>query len=72
MKILAIDTSSEVCGIAILENENLIDDNSIQNGRTHSETLMPRLEEILKRNNLKLSDINLIACNVGPRLFYGN
>jgi len=72
MKILAIDTSSEVCGIAILENENLIDDNSIQNGRTHSETLMPRLEEILKRNNLKLSDINLIACNVGPRLFYRN
>lgn len=72
MKILAIDTSSEVCGVAILENENLIDDNSIQNGRTHSETLMPRLEEILKRNNLKLSDINLIACNVGPRLFYRN
>lgn len=70
MKILAIDTSSEVCGVAILENENLIDDNSLTIEKTHSETLMPRLEELFNKNNLKLKDINLIACNTGPRFFY--
>ena len=56
MKILAIDTSSEVCGVAILENENLIDDNSLTIEKTHSETLMPRLEELFNKNNLKLKE----------------
>jgi tRNA threonylcarbamoyladenosine biosynthesis protein TsaB len=71
MKILAIDTSSEVCGVALLENENLIDDNSINDGRTHSEKLMPLIDEILKRNNLSLKDIELIAVVVGPGSFTG-
>ncbi|MCI8309408.1 MAG: tRNA (adenosine(37)-N6)-threonylcarbamoyltransferase complex dimerization subunit type 1 TsaB [Clostridia bacterium] len=71
MKILAIDTSSEICGVALLEDEKLIDDNSLNNGKTHSENLMPLVEEILKRNNINLKDIDLIACNVGPGSFTG-
>ena len=71
MKILAIDTSSEICGVCILEDNNLIDDNSISNGMTHSENLMPLISEILERNNLKISDIELIACTVGPGSFTG-
>jgi tRNA threonylcarbamoyladenosine biosynthesis protein TsaB len=71
MKILSIDTSSEVCGVALLENENLIDDNSLSNGKTHSENLMLLLEEILKRNNFNIKDIELIACTVGPGSFTG-
>lgn len=71
MKILSIDTSSEICGVALLENENLIDDNSLNNGRTHSENLMPLIDEILKRNNLTLKDIELISCVVGPGSFTG-
>lgn len=71
MKILAIDTSSEICGVCILEDNKLIDDNSLNNGMTHSENLMPLISEILERNNLKLSDIELIACTVGPGSFTG-
>ena len=71
MKILAIDTSSEVCGVCILENDNLIDDNSLSNGMTHSENLMPLISDILERNNLKISDIELITCVVGPGSFTG-
>lgn len=71
MKILAIDTSSEICGVCILEDNNLIDDNSISNGMTHSENLMPLISEILERNNLKITDIELIACTVGPGSFTG-
>lgn len=71
MKILAIDTSSEVCGVALLEDDKLIDDNSLKNGKTHSENLMLLIEEILKRNKLTLNDINLIACTVGPGSFTG-
>ena len=71
MKILAIDTSSKICSTAILEDENVIDINNLDDGKTHSENLMPLIDELLKRNNLKVSDINMIACSVGPGSFTG-
>ena len=71
MKILAIDTSSEICSVAILEDERVIDEINLDNGRTHSENLMPLIDEILKRNNFLVSDINLLACSVGPGSFTG-
>lgn len=71
MKNLAIDTSSEVCGVALLENDKLIDDNSLNNGKTHSENLMVLVKDILERNNLDLKEIDLISCVVGPGSFTG-
>ena len=71
MKILAIDTSSSICSVAILENDNLIDKNELDDGKTHSENLMPLLDDVLNRNNLKPADIELIACCVGPGSFTG-
>lgn len=71
MKILAIDTSSSICSVAILEDNNLIDKNELNDGKTHSENLMPLLDELLKRNSLKLEEIDLIACCVGPGSFTG-
>lgn len=71
MKILAIDTSSSVCSTALLENENIIDENNLDNVRTHSENLMPLVKELLERNQLGLKNINLIAVTVGPGSFTG-
>ena len=71
MKILAIDTSSEICSTAILENDILIDENNLENGKTHSENLMPLVEELLKRNNIDIKEIDLISCSVGPGSFTG-
>ncbi len=71
MKILAIDTSSNICGTALLEDNELIDENSLDNGKTHSENLMPLIDELLKKNNIDIKDINLIACCVGPGSFTG-
>lgn len=71
MKILAIDTSSSICSSAILENDTVIDEINLDNGRTHSENLMPIVDEILSKNDIKLSDINLISCCVGPGSFTG-
>ncbi len=71
MKILAIDTSSSICSVAILEDDKLIDKNEIDDGRTHSENLMPLIDEIFKRNKMDIRDINLIACCVGPGSFTG-
>ena len=71
MKILAIDTSSEMCSTAILENDQVIDENNLDNGRTHSENLMPLVDELLKRNQLKVEEIEMLACCVGPGSFTG-
>ena len=71
MKILAIDTSSSICSTALLENDKIIDENFLDNGKTHSENLMPLIDELLKRNNIDIKEINLIACCVGPGSFTG-
>ena len=71
MKILSIDTSSEVCATALLENQNVIDENNLDNGKTHSENLMPLIDELLKRNHMELKDIDLYVCCPGPGSFTG-
>lgn len=71
MKILSIDTSSNICGVSILEDTNLICKLDADTGRTHSENLMPMIDEALKKAELKPADINLIVCDIGPGSFTG-
>lgn len=71
MKILCIDTSSKLCGVGIFENEKSIDKIELNNGLTHSETLMPILKQILEKNSLVLKDFDLIAIDIGPGSFTG-
>lgn len=71
MKILAIDTASEVCSVAILEDKKLIKEISNDNANTHSVKLMPQIKQILKETNLQLKDIDLFACDKGPGSFTG-
>ena len=52
MKILAVDTSSAICSVALLENDIIVDEINLDNGRTHSENLMPLVDEIISRNNI--------------------
>ncbi len=70
MKILSIDTSSRICSVSILEDKNLIIEKHNNDEKTHSQKLMPLLDEAFKESNLNLKDMNLLACSVGPRLFY--
>lgn len=71
MKILSIDTSSNLCSVAILENTDLIKKIELNNGLTHSETLMPLIKQILDENNISLKDINLLVSDIGPGSFTG-
>lgn len=70
MKILALSTSSNVCSVALLEDDICIKELNICNERTHSEKLMPLIEEIFNVTGSSLSDISLICCDNGPRFFY--
>lgn len=71
MKILCIDTSSSLCSVAILEDNKLLKKIELNNGLTHSETLMPIIKDILENTNLSLKDINLLVCDIGPGSFTG-
>ena len=71
MKILSIDTASDVCGVSILENNNLIEKFDEITKESHSQRLMPIIEKAFKRTNLTIDDIDLIVCDVGPGSFTG-
>lgn len=71
MKLLSIDTSSDVCSTAILEDDKLIKELNITDSKTHSENLMPLVDKLFKETGLQLSDMTAIACSIGPGSFTG-
>lgn len=71
MKILALDSTAIVSTVAICENEKLLAEFTLNNGNTHSETLLPMIESSLKVLGLTVSDIDLFACSAGPGSFTG-
>lgn len=71
MKILAIDTSGSNCSVAIIDDEKIISDFNLNTGTTHSQNLMPMLEQIQSFTNIELKDIDAIACCIGPGSFTG-
>ena len=71
MKILGIDTSGLVGAVAIADGDMLVSQFSIQYKTTHSEILMPMLEDISKKIHLDLSSIDAIAVAKGPGSFTG-
>ncbi len=71
MKILSINTSSNICSAAILEDTNLIKEITIDDANTHSIKLMPLIDELFRKTNLSISDIDLFACDKGPGSFTG-
>lgn len=71
MKILGIDSSAKSASVAVLENGKVISSFYINTGLTHSQTLMPMLENVLKCANVTVEEIDLIAVNKGPGSFTG-
>ena len=71
MLILGISTSSNIASVALSKDAECIKELNINNNKTHSETLLPLINELLSETNIKLQDINLIACDNGPGPFTG-
>lgn len=71
MKILSIDTSSKICSVSVLEDNNVIIEKNIDDSLTHSQKLMPMIDNILNELNMKLTDFDLFSCSVGPGSFTG-
>ena len=70
MNILAIDTTTKKASVALKTESNLFS-KEINNEITHSEKLLPLIDEVLKEANLSLKDIDLFALTLGPGSFTG-
>lgn len=71
MKVLAIDTSTMISTVTISEDDKIIGDFNVNQEKTHSESLVPMIETLLKLLGLELSDIDLFAIAQGPGSFTG-
>ena len=70
MKILALDTSSEYCSVALWRDGD-IDAREVLAGHRHSELLLPMVDGLLKRHGLAVKDLDGIAFGEGPGSFTG-
>lgn len=71
MKIIGIDSSGLVASVAILEDNKLVAEYTVNNKKTHSQTLLPMLEEIVALSGLDIKEIDAIAIAAGPGSFTG-
>lgn len=71
MKILAIDTSTMMSSITIMEDNRIIGDFSISQEETHSEMLVPLVKRMLQDLKINLSEIDVYAVAKGPGSFTG-
>ena len=71
MLILALDSSAVAGSVALCDNERLLCEYTVNLGNTHSETLLPMVESILKLSGYSTDDIDIFACSEGPGSFTG-
>ena len=71
MKILGIDSSGMVATVAILDEKKIVAEQTVCHGRTHSETLLPMIDEVMKSAELAVHDMDAIAIAAGPGSFTG-
>ncbi|MCR5790471.1 MAG: tRNA (adenosine(37)-N6)-threonylcarbamoyltransferase complex dimerization subunit type 1 TsaB [Lachnospiraceae bacterium] len=71
MKILAVDSSGLTAGVAIVEDFTMTAEYTVNYKKTHSQTLLPMLDEICRMTELDLSGIDAIAVTKGPGSFTG-
>ena len=71
MKILAFDSTATTASVAVTDDSRLLGKLTLNNGNTHSETLLPMAEALLGMLRLTVRDIDLFACSSGPGSFTG-
>ncbi len=71
MKILALDSSGIVASVAVVEDYNLLGEYTVNYKKTHSQTLLPMLDELAQMIELDLNTLDAIAVAAGPGSFTG-
>lgn len=71
MKILGLDSSGLVAGVAVMEDDVLLAEYTTNHKKTHSQTLLPMLDELCRMIELDKDTIDAIAIACGPGSFTG-
>lgn len=71
VKIIALDSSGLVASVAVMTENTLIAEYTVNYKKTHSQTLLPMLDEIVRMSDTDLSEIDAIAISEGPGSFTG-
>ncbi|HBX75426.1 MAG: tRNA (adenosine(37)-N6)-threonylcarbamoyltransferase complex dimerization subunit type 1 TsaB [Acidaminococcaceae bacterium] len=71
MLTLALDTATGVCTVGLVRDGNVLAEYDISVGLTHSEGLMPQLDQMFDRTGIKKEEIERIAVSMGPGSFTG-
>ncbi len=71
MKILAIDSSSVVATVGIIENDTIVGEYTINTKMTHSQTLLPMIEALMTITKTEKESLDGIAVSGGPGSFTG-
>jgi len=71
MLILAIDSTATVASVALVRDGATLAQYTVNAGNTHSVTLLPMIEHMLKMTETELSAVDMIAASVGPGSFTG-
>lgn len=68
---VGIDTSSVTGGVAVVKDNEVLASGFVKNGLTHSQTLLPLIDETFKKAGIKSADVDLYAVTKGPGSFTG-
>lgn len=71
MKVLAIESSGLTASVAVVEETRTVAEYTVDYKKTHSQTLLPMIDEVVRMTDLDLSEINAIAVSGGPGSFTG-
>lgn len=71
MNILAIDTSTMISTVTIASDDEIIGDFNVNQQKTHSESLVPMIENLLNLLGMEIKDIDLYVIAKGPGSFTG-
>ena len=71
MKILGLDSSGLVAGVAVVEDDILLAEYTTNYKKTHSQTLLPMLDELRNMIELDMDTIDAVAVSSGPGSFTG-
>ncbi len=71
MKILAIDTATLSCSVALVNDDRLLAENTLVNAQTHSKHIMVLIQQVLDMSGVSVSEVDGFAATHGPGTFTG-
>ncbi len=71
MKILAVDTATRTCSVAVVDGDSLLAEITLTDNQTHSRHLLKMIETVVEEAGLKIAEIDGFAVSNGPGSFTG-